>query len=64
MFDPEKLYPNTDTALDVIAPKSTRDHWRCEGKGPPYLKFGQRIMYRGADLLEWIDGQRVVPQAA
>lgn len=27
--------------------------WRCQGKGPPFIKRG-RIYYRKADLDQWI----------
>ena len=64
MFDPDRLYPNTDKALDVIAPASTRNHWRSEGRGPAFIKLGQRVAYSGRDLNAWLTERRVEPKAA
>lgn len=63
MFDPDKLYLNTDTALATLAPASTRAHWRSEGRGPPYVKIGPKVAYRGRDLNDWLTAQIVRPGA-
>ena len=63
MFDPDRLYPNTDKALDVIAPASTRNHWRSEGRGPAFIKLGQRVAYSGKALNEWLVSRTVHPGA-
>jgi predicted DNA-binding transcriptional regulator AlpA len=31
----------------------TIQRWRQDGKGPPYLKLGRRIVYRLPDILAW-----------
>ncbi|MCY4394791.1 MAG: DNA-binding protein [Rhodospirillaceae bacterium] len=59
MFDPEKLYLSDDPALDILGKPQTRAHWRSEGVGPPYVKFGGRVAYRGRDLNEWVESQVV-----
>ena len=64
MFDPGTLYLTTDPTLKLIGAPSTLAHWRCEGKGPPFVKLGGRVAYRGADLNAWIDSQTVRPAAA
>ena len=64
MFDETRLYPASDPALTAIAPYSTMAHWRCEGRGPAYIKVGPRIMYSGGDLNRWLEKQRVEPKAA
>ena len=64
MFDPHKLYTNTDEALNAIAPASTRNHWRSEGRGPPYLKLGARVAYSGRALNEWLAARTVQPREA
>ena len=61
MFDDGKLYLAGDPALAVIASYSTMAHWRVGGSGPPYLKLGQRVAYRGADLNEWLASCTVRP---
>ena len=64
MFDESKLYPAKDPALEAIAPYMTMAHWRCEGRGPAYIKVGPRVMYSGRDLNRWLDEHRVEPAAA
>ena len=32
---------------------------RCLGGGPPYLKLGRKVVYRRADLADWLDARRV-----
>jgi predicted DNA-binding transcriptional regulator AlpA len=32
--------------------------WRREGKGPPYIRLGRRIMYKVADLDAWMAANR------
>ena len=64
MFDPDTLYFATDPALRSIAPASTMAHWRCEGRGPAYVKIGPKVAYKGADLNDWIEAQTVRPAAA
>ncbi len=62
MFDETKLYLNTDEALDVIAPRHTRNDWRYKGVGPAYIKLGGlRIAYSGKDLNEWLRERRIEP---
>ena len=47
MFDPNKLYFANDPALNALAPYSTMAHWRCEGRGPAFIKIGSRVAYSG-----------------
>lgn len=30
-------------------------NWRCQGKGPRYVKLGGRVKYRKADVEEFIN---------
>lgn len=64
MFDDSKIYMADDPALRAIAPRSTMAHWRCESRGPAYVKLGKRVGYRGVDLNKWIDECRIEPKAA
>jgi Helix-turn-helix domain len=36
----------------------TLSRWRIQGCGPPYRKFGRRVVYDRADLIAWADAQR------
>ena len=61
MFDNDRLYLAGDPALLVLGRPSTLAHWRCEGRGPAYIKIGPRVAYRGSDLNQWLEAQTVRP---
>ena len=63
MFEDDKLYLTNDPALRVIAPYSTMAHWRSEGRGPAFIKLGQRVAYSGKALNEWLVSRTVHPGA-
>lgn len=61
MFDGNRLYDDADEELDIIAPRSKRAQWRHRRVGPPFLKFGRRVKYHGADLNAYVEDNRVSP---
>ena len=62
-IDPDTYYPEQDgsPALDVIGKRQTRAKYRCDGRGPAYIKIGSRVVYQGSDILNWLEKKRVVP---
>lgn len=64
LFDPDTVYSAEDVAARGIANYSTLAKWRHHKIGPPYLRLGKRVGYRGRDLLDWIEAQTVRPTAA
>ena len=54
MFQSDQLYLTSDPALLILGPYSTLAHWRHEGRGPAYFKFGSKVAYRG-ERLERLD---------
>ena len=58
-FDPDKLYATDDPALLVLGPYSTLADWRSQKIGPPFHKFGKRVLYSGKDLYDWVAAHRV-----
>ena len=58
MFEPERLYPSNDPELLAIFSQSTLASWRCEKRGPAWLKWGKRVFYRGKDLNAFIELRR------
>ena len=43
-------------AADMLrTPLATLRYWRHRGTGPRSFKVGRRVLYRHADLTEWID---------
>lgn len=61
-FEDDRYYRTSDPELLVIATPGTMAKWRCRGIGPPYIRFGGRILYIGRDLNEWLEKHRVNTQ--
>ncbi len=36
----------------------TAERWRCRGNGPPFYRFGRRIIYRVSDIEAWLEARR------
>ena len=60
-FQDDQYYRTTDEELSVIATRGTLSQWRFRGEGPPYVKFGNRVLYEGRALNDWLDSHRVEP---
>jgi len=39
----------------------TLEVWRCQRRGPPYVKQGRSVKYRRADLDAWLAANTVHP---
>ncbi|MCL7999432.1 helix-turn-helix domain-containing protein [Brucella sp. 21LCYQ03] len=37
--------------------------WRCQGRGPIFLKLGRKVFYRRSDLRRWVAAQTIKPEA-
>ena len=64
MIDPHSYYPPTAPELRPVGAVQTLARWRCEGKGPAFVKSGSRVIYKGADVLSWLDARRVSTDTA
>jgi hypothetical protein len=42
-----------EAADRLRAAPQTLAHWRNQRKGPPYIKFGRKILYPLEQLVEW-----------
>ena len=60
-FDDNRFYRTSDPALSLIATRGTLSQWRHRGEGPPYIKYGNRVLYEGRALNKWIDEHAVHP---
>lgn len=60
-FDPARYYRTDDPALAVVATRGTLSQWRHRGEGPPYVRFGNRVLYLGSALNAWLDEHVVEP---
>ena len=63
-FQDDKYYRAADDAMRLIATRGTLAVWRHAGKGPSYVRFGNRVLYEGRVLNAWLDAHRVEPAAA
>ncbi len=54
-FDNESFYKPDDPQLRILGAVQTLARWRCEKIGPSYIKIGNRILYKGADLNKFLD---------
>ena len=63
-FESGRYYRPADEAMRLIATAGSLALWRHQGKGPPFTKFGHRVLYLGDDLNRWLDEPRVEPAAA
>lgn len=43
-----------------VSEQSVR-RWRSLGKGPAYVKIGNKVWYETADLASWVDANRIRP---
>lgn len=57
-------YPATHEVLKTLAARQKLAQWRNEQRNLPYYKISNRIFYKGADLLAFMESTRVETQAA
>ena len=60
-FVDDQYYRTDDPELALIGTRGTLSQWRHRGEGPPYLRFGNRVLYEGRVLNEWLDLHIVEP---
>lgn len=60
----ETYYRPQDEALRQIAAIQTLAKWRHEERGPKWYKSGRNVLYKGAELLEWLEQNSVQPELA
>ena len=47
----------TETAEWLKRPPATLRFWRATGVGPPSARVQGRVMYRRADVEQWLNGE-------
>ncbi len=62
--DPEELLDAVEVARLLRQKPQTLAGWRCDGRGPEYVKIGRAVYYRRAAISQWLAGQIVRPNAA
>ena len=53
---PEVLYTAAQVSVLLGKKESTLSRWRMEGAGPRFIKIGRTPCYRGAAILQWLEG--------
>lgn len=61
LFEQDRNYVLGDPELELIGDRAKLAQWRHRCKGPAFYRLGRKIIYRGADLNEWAESQRVEP---
>ena len=60
-FEEDRYYRPCDPEMRLIATEGTLAQWRYQARGPVYVRYGNRILYRGADLNRELDAHVVHP---
>ena len=63
-IDETAYYPVAHDVLKTLAARQKLGQWRNEQRNLPYYKVGSRVFYKGADILQFMEANRVEPQAA
>jgi excisionase family DNA binding protein len=50
----DRLYTTQEAAEFLRISCSSLNHWRLEGRGPAFTRFGRQVRYRRADLESWL----------
>ena len=61
LFEDDRNYVLGDVELEIIGCREKLARWRYEGRGPAYYRLGRKIIYRGSDLNDWVDQNRIAP---
>ena len=63
-IDAATTYSAHAPELEVLGSKQTRARHRHEGKGCKFIKAGGRVLYRGADVLAYLEACTIETEAA
>lgn len=58
-LDDETLYDELVISKNLDCEQKTLQAWRSRGGGPPFVKIGRLVRYRGFDVKRWIDSRTV-----
>ncbi|MBB5723354.1 hypothetical protein FHS72_002994 [Loktanella ponticola] len=61
IFKNERSYVLGDPELALLGDRDKLAQWRHKGVGPAFYRLGRKIVYRGVDLNQWVEAQRVDP---
>ena len=58
-LDDETLYCESVISKKLVCEEKTLQAWRSRGGGPPFVKIGRLVRYRGCDVKKWIASRTV-----
>lgn len=58
-ISPSGFLDTANTALYLGLSEKTIATWRCLGKGIPFKKIGNRVMYAKTDIDNWLEQQKL-----
>lgn len=58
----EPLLMEAQAAKLLNVSMRTLQAWRCRNMGPAFIRVGRAIRYRRADLIAWLQSNRVSPR--
>ncbi|WP_311209502.1 MULTISPECIES: helix-turn-helix domain-containing protein [unclassified Aeromicrobium] len=53
------LLTPADVGEHLRLSEKTLANWRCQGRGPAFLRVGRDIRYRPEDVLAWLEGEQI-----
>ncbi|WP_072394300.1 DNA-binding protein [Hyphomicrobium sp. CS1GBMeth3] len=59
-IDAERYYSDAEAGQAIGRTRSTLATDRCKRRGLPYTKLGRKVFYRGRDIIEFVERNRVV----
>ena len=63
-FDDSGTMTGAELADLLCISTKTLANWRCQGKGPPFLKFGRSVRYRKSSVDTWLAANEVASTSA
>lgn len=55
--NPDELLTTEEAARELRLKRTTLEHKRMRGDGPPFVKLGRKVFYRRSALVGWVNAQ-------
>ena len=57
--DEDRLLMSAETARRIRVTPTTLKAWRHRRQGPPFYRYGRRVVYRASEVDAWVRAHRV-----
>lgn len=61
-IETNRFYRPQDDVLRQFFAVQTLAKWRHEERGPKWHYAGNRVLYKGSDILSWLEASSVAPK--